>query len=111
MEALKLAGLSIRREDSPGQTILRLEGRFDTSAAKLLRRIVGQLPEKILLDFSRVRDFRDVAVPALTRGLEGRQVRLVGLPKHQERMFGYFGWRERVAGNDVYYVPEQLADV
>jgi len=111
MEALKLAGLSVRREDRSGQAILRLEGRFDASAAELLRRIVEQSPGRILLDFSRVRDFRDVAVPALTRGLEARQVRLVGLPKHQERLFGYFGWRERVAGSDVYYVPERLADV
>jgi len=111
MKALKLAGLSIRCEDGAGQTIFRLEGRFDGSAAELLRRIVEQSPGNVLIDFSRVRDFRDVGVLALTRGLEARQVRLVGLPKHQERMFGYFGWRERVAGSDVYYVPERLADV
>ncbi len=111
MEALEVVGLSIRREDSAGQTILRLEGRFDGSTAELLRRIVEQMPENILLDFSRVRDFSDVAVPALTRGLEGRQIRLVGLPHHLERMFGYFGWGERGAEEGVYYVPEGAADV
>lgn len=106
MEALEVPGLAIHREDAAGQTILRLEGRFDGTTAELLRRAVEELPPGILLDFSRVRDFRDVAVLALTRGLDGRHIRLTGLPQHQERVFRYFGWRDESAGSRAYYVPD-----
>ena len=105
MDSLEVPGLAIRREDAPGQTILHLEGRFDGTTAQMLRRAMEQLPAGILLDFSRVSDFRDVAVPTLTRGLEGRHIRLIGLPQHHERLFRYFGWRDEDESERAYYVP------
>jgi hypothetical protein len=99
----------VRHKDVPGQLelVLRLEGRFDRDAAAALRRVVEQLPpDSVLLDFSKVRDFLDLAVPDLTRNLEGRGVQVMGLPHHLERMFRYFGWCKSEATDPAYYVPE-----
>jgi hypothetical protein len=53
---------------------------------------LGRLPlGPLVVDFSRVRTFVDLAVDALTLALQGRKVELTGLGRHQQRMFRYFG--------------------
>lgn len=49
---------------------------------------------ELVLDFSHVREFADLGVAALARGLAGddRRLRFRGLRQHQLRIFRYFGW-------------------
>lgn len=97
----------IERLDADGITLLRLNGDFDRTAAGLLRAVIEQLaPGEVVLDFSRTRNFRDLAVPMLTRGLENQSIRVSGLPRHQERVFQYFGWAAEQPSVKAYYVPE-----
>ncbi len=87
-----LQGLQIGREDHPGGTTLKLHGVFDGGTALELRRYIEALEsQSISLDFSGVRTYVDLAVAILTGGFRDREVELCGLPRHQERMFRYFG--------------------
>src|SRR5438874_13661206 len=76
-------------------TVIHLEGRFDRDAASALRRSLDALGSDadVVIDFSRVTDFRDLAIDALVRGLQAHSIHVRGLASHQERMFGYFGIR------------------
>jgi len=104
-----MAGLQIHREESSGTVTLRLEGTIDASTASLLRKSLDEVSNKpVVLDFSRVREFMDVAVGVLTRGLYERDIQFKGLVGHQERMFRYFGFHSQDASNRRYYTPEEL---
>ena len=102
-----MAGLQIQTVEDAGTVTLKLEGRFDARTAVLLRKSLEALPDKpVVLDFSRVREFMDVAVAVLSRGMYERNVRLRGLVGHQERMFRYFGFADSEAPRRDYYTPE-----
>lgn len=99
--------LPIEREDNDGVTVLHLNGDFDRETAGLLRSMIEQLPPgDVILDFSRARNFLDLAVPMLTHGLDHRTIRTTGLPRHQERVFQYFGWGAGEDAVKAYYIPE-----
>ncbi len=102
-----MAGLQIQTVENAGTVTLKLEGRFDARTAAQLRKSLEELPDKqVVVDFSRVREFMDVAVAVLSRGMYERNVRLQGLVGHQERMFRYFGFPTTEAPRHDYYTPE-----
>jgi anti-anti-sigma regulatory factor len=105
-----MAGLSICREDASTTVTLRLEGTLDgaTASAVLEALLAESVGQEVVLDFSRVGDFRDLAVAVLSRGLERRKVRLRGLDVHHERMFRYFGLTSTATPERAYYTPEEL---
>jgi anti-anti-sigma regulatory factor len=81
--------------DSDGQrTIYRLSGHFDRGSAWALRDQVERDPAtEVLLDFSLVREFSDLAVAVLAHGVTAttRRVQFRGLRQHQLRIFRYCG--------------------
>lgn len=77
---------------------LHLEGIFDGRAALDLRESIEQLADhEVVIDFSRVRQFFDLAVPIFTRGLSHPSLQLRGLMQHPERVFRAFGLRVEAA--------------
>jgi hypothetical protein len=79
-----------------GETLVRLEGKFDAVAAWQMRARLGALPltAEIVIDFSQVREFQDLGVAVLATCLaarDGPNVAVRGLCQHQRRMFRYFG--------------------
>ncbi|HLL81505.1 MAG TPA: STAS domain-containing protein [Longimicrobium sp.] len=104
---MNMAGLQIHTVEDAGTVILKLEGRFDARTAVQLSKSLAEIPDKpVVLDFSRVREFLDVAVAVLSRGMYERNVRLQGLVGHQERMFRYFGFPTLDSPRRDYYTPE-----
>jgi hypothetical protein len=104
-----MAGLQIRRVEAQDGVTLHLEGVFDGKTALDLRRAVDSLDaRRVTIDFSSVGTFMDLAVAVLTVGFPDRDVALRGLPRHQERMFRYFGFITQ-GGADLgrYYRPEE----
>ena len=84
----------IERGTEDGRTVLRVSGVFDfDSARELHTRLAGEPGDDLVLDFSHVREFADLGVAALARGLAGgeRRISLRGLRQHQLRIFRYFG--------------------
>src|SRR5690349_19520 len=82
--------------DESGAFVFELEGHFDASAAAALRRSLDAVAEEapdatVVLDFSRVTAFRDLAIAVLARGLRAQSLRVRGLASHHERVFGCFG--------------------
>lgn len=103
-----MAGLEIYREENAGKVTLRLEGTVDGTTALQLRQSLEALGEdEVVIDFSRVKQFRDLAVAVLSRGLQGKCVRFRGLAEHQERMFRYFGLATARRPVSAYYTPEE----
>lgn len=87
-----MANLQISREEVGGSVTLRLRGAIDASAAATLRAELDRLGgSDVVVDFTRVGEFQDLAVPILSRGLSTHSSRLVGLGHHHERLFRYFG--------------------
>ncbi len=89
-----MPGCRIERGTEDGRTVLRVSGVFDFDSASELRdRLAGEPDDDLVLDFSHVREFADLGVAALARGLAGGQRRLSlrGLRQHQLRLFRYFG--------------------
>ncbi|MGA9526132.1 MAG: STAS domain-containing protein [Myxococcaceae bacterium] len=88
-----MPGIEVIREDVETRVILRLQGKFDGPAAYLLNSLLTDIEptQQVVVDFSRVIEFQDLAVGVLTRGLTDRSCQLQGLRSHQERMFQYFG--------------------
>jgi len=87
-----MAQLQISRNDTGGAVTLRLEGALDALAAASLRTTMDQLAgRQIVLDFTRVDEFQDLAVPILSGGLGQSPLRLIGLGQHHARLFRYFG--------------------
>lgn len=75
---------------------IRLEGTFDLPAARLLEHSLRTVRagDRVMVDFSRVRQFNDFGVAVLARALNlpaGVELRLSGLGIHQVRLLRYFG--------------------
>ncbi len=103
-----MGGLHIQREETSETVTLTLVGNFNRqSTVELLAKLPEQDDRTIVLDFSRVGDLPDLAVPQLSRCLGDRNVRLRGLARHQARMFGYFGLGA-ARSEPVYYTPEEV---
>lgn len=107
-----MAGHQMQLEAQASQARVRLEGTFDASAAVALRRSLDALDlHRVVLDFSQVRGFVDLAVGVLARELGGRalEVELLGLPEHHERLFRYLGFGVGPArARRTTYQPEEL---
>jgi hypothetical protein len=81
---------------SAGEVLLEVHGTFDAIAAWDVRRRLRSLPPdaRVVLDFTRVKEFLDLGVAVVAPGLlehEHPRVTLRGLRQHQQRMFRYFG--------------------
>lgn len=84
----------IEKDTEDGRTVIRVSGDFDSqSACELSDRLASEATDDVVLDFSLVREFADLGVAALARGLAGQRpgVSLRGLRQHQLRIFRYFG--------------------
>jgi anti-anti-sigma regulatory factor len=84
----------ISRELEDGCPVLRIVGVFDRPAAWSLRaRVEQETGRELILDFSLVREFSDLAVAVLAHGLQARtlRVRVRGMRQHQLRIFRYCG--------------------
>lgn len=87
-----MATLRILREEQTNVVTLRLEGTLDGAAALMLRQALEEVTAPAFaVDFSRVREFQDLAVAVLSPALQDRVVELRGLDTHHQRMFRYFG--------------------
>lgn len=84
----------IARELEGGCPVLRVVGSFDRAAAWVLRTQVEQeAGRELILDFTLVREFSDLAVAVLAHGLHAcmARVRIRGLRQHEVRIFRYCG--------------------
>ena len=90
-----MPGCSVAREVRGCTAVYSMAGRFDGACAWDLSSLLMREPlADLVLDFSRVGDFVDYAVAIVANGLvaiQGKNVQLRGLRKHQERVFKYFG--------------------
>ena len=89
-----MASCRFEREVDGDRVVIRITGTFDrASAVELRERLDGEPSERVVLDFSLVRDFADLGVATLANGLAGLGGRPVlrGLRQHQVRIFRYFG--------------------
>jgi anti-anti-sigma regulatory factor len=89
-----MSGCRIDRETEDGRTIIRVSGVFDSqSACELSARLAREQEDDVVLDFSLVREFADLGVAELARGLADHRpgLSLRGLRQHQARIFRYFG--------------------
>jgi len=87
-----MSALSIQQEQRGETLVLTLEGTFDARSARVLAAALdGLTPQRVLLDFGRVRHFSDAGVAVATRALGIHRVQLAGLDRHRERLFRYFG--------------------
>lgn len=79
-----------------GELLLRVDGTFDAAVAWELRGRIGGCAagERVVLDFTRVREFADLGIAVVANGLAGVErpaVQMRGLRDHQHRLFRYFG--------------------
>jgi anti-anti-sigma regulatory factor len=85
---------SIQRDRDRDRVVFRITGSFERASAWALRsRMERESAAEVLLDFTEVRDFSDLAVAVLAHGLTGaaRRVSFRGLRPHQLRIFRYCG--------------------
>ncbi|HVE87275.1 MAG TPA: STAS domain-containing protein [Myxococcales bacterium] len=98
----------IFREENGNTATFRLTGTFDARAAVRLRKLLEEADApRLVIDFSRVRQFVDVAVAVLSGGLKSRSVELRGLGRHQESVFRYFDIPVARDPDHRYYQPEE----
>ncbi len=83
---------------TPGLLVMEMGTRFGTHEAERLQESVEAFAPvpKLVLDFTRVREFHDAALLALADALAARkaastEVVLRGLTRHQARVLEYFG--------------------
>lgn len=70
----------------------RLEGILDREGSSILRDQVLASPSSVAIDFGHLREMPDSALGILASGLQARpDVKLVGLPRHAERILRAFG--------------------
>lgn len=105
------ATTEIHRENEQGIVTFRLHGIFDARAAVRLRQLLeGEVDViKVVIDFSRVRQFVDVAVAVLSGGLKSRAVELRGLGRHQQSVFRYFDIKVEREERPYYQAEELVA--
>ncbi len=85
---------TIDRDHDGARVAYRIHGAFDRAGAWVLReRLECDPAPTVLLDFSQVRDFSDLAVTVLAHGLAGseRPVTFRGLREHELRILRYCG--------------------
>jgi hypothetical protein len=78
---------------SRGEVVIRIDGVFDTEAARRLSAWMREVPpqEPVVVEFGG-RDCLDLGLAAVAGDLAGReQLTVVGLSRHQERLLGYLG--------------------
>jgi len=78
------------------EELIQVDGTFDAVAAWAVRKRLRALPPhaRVVLDFTRVKEFLDLGVAVIAPGLldrDGPRVSVRGLRQHQHRMFRYFG--------------------
>ncbi len=82
-------------EEPEGERVaLRFHGDFDREGALKLQERVATLKRPLLLDFTQVHDFDDLAAAMLARLLvedHAGRIALRGLCEHQFRLFRYIG--------------------
>jgi len=81
---------------SAGEELIQVDGTFDAVAAWNVRKRLREVPSdvRVVLDFTRVKEFLDLGVAVVAPGLldrDGPRVSVRGLRQHQHRMFRYFG--------------------
>lgn len=89
-----MPGCRIEKDTEGGRTVIRVSGVFDSASAyELWDRLAREPEQDVILDFSLVREFADMGVATLARGLaaRGRPPRLRGLRQHQLRICRYCG--------------------
>ncbi len=89
-----MVSLTVSRDDNGQHAVYRLSGAFDRAGAWSLRdRLERDGARELILDFSLVREFSDLAVAVLAHGLttSRRAVALRGVQQHQLRIFQYCG--------------------
>lgn len=79
-----------------GEELIQVDGTFDAVAAWNVRKRLREVPSgvRVVLDFTRVKEFLDLGVAVVAPGLldrDGPRVSVRGLRQHQHRMFRYFG--------------------
>lgn len=100
----------IHREEQDGTVTFRLHGTFDARAAVHLRQMLEQVDgSPVVIDFSHIRQFIDVAVGVLSGGLKSRSVELRGLGRHQESVFRYFDIDTGREARRPFYQAEEAA--
>ena len=75
-----------------GEVFIRIDGVFDTEAARRLSAWMREVPAKepVVVEFGR--DCMDLGLAAVAGELAAReQLVVVGLSRHQERLLGYLG--------------------
>ncbi len=85
---------TIHRDHDGARPAYRIRGAFDRAGAWVLReRIECDPAPALLLDFTQVRDFSDLAVAVLAHGLAGseRRVAFRGLRERELRILRYCG--------------------
>jgi anti-anti-sigma regulatory factor len=106
---MELLSTEISREEHDNTVTFRLTGTFDARAAVKLRHQLESVEgARLVVDFSRVRQFVDVAVAVLSGGLKSRSVELRGLGRHQQSVFRYFDIPVEREPERPYYQPEEV---
>ena len=103
--------LDIAREDLSNTVVLKLHGTFNGAAAVKLRETIEALGDReVVLDFSRVGPFQDLAIPILTRGLRHPALHVKGVGKQQARVFSCFGVATADGAREQpeFWTPEAL---
>jgi anti-anti-sigma regulatory factor len=89
-----MTSCTVREVPEGDRVVLRFHGDFDREGALKLQQRLATLSTPLLLDFTEVHDFDDLAAAMLGRLLvEDRagRVTLRGLCEHQYRLFHYIG--------------------
>lgn len=72
--------------------VFRLGGVLDPEGSNVLREQVLAAPSPVAIDFAALKSMPDSALGILATGLAAKpDVKLVGLPKHAERILRAFG--------------------
>lgn len=82
------------QRNARGEVVICIDGVFDRQAASRLVGWIGEVrsAERLVLDFSRVREFHDFGLAEVATALTRREsLQVVGLGRHQERLLRYFG--------------------
>ena len=90
-----MPGCCIAREVIGSTARYVVNGKFEGSCAwDMAARLTSEPLSAVHIDFSQVGDFVDYGIAVVANAilsLPGKQVRLLGLRQHQERLFRYFG--------------------
>jgi anti-anti-sigma regulatory factor len=82
------------RRGAHGETVIRVDGDFDATAASRLAGWLLEVPagDPVVLDFTHVRVCEDLGLAAVASDLAAHEkVVVLGLTRHHERVLRYFG--------------------